>query len=166
MEEKKIIAVRYKKHAWIFVVLSLLWLILYFSVEVPKYAQGEANGFLFWLITVLMLCFLFMSVCVLLVPKTAVTKEGETLVLHEIFRKKVIPLDAIKYVSFDEIGTYRTRDWELDDFIVVKNDIRPLWIVYQKDGAEKKAGVVCENATAAAIAIETLLEKRKKSDSD
>lgn len=91
MDQKKIIAVRYKKHAWIFVVLSLLWLILYFSVEVPKYAQGEANGFLFWLITVLMLCFLFMSVCILLVPKTAVTKEGETLVLHEIFRKKVIP---------------------------------------------------------------------------
>ncbi len=54
----------------------------------------------------------------------------------------------------------------MDDFIVVKNDIRPLWIVYQKDGAEKKAGVSCENATAAAIAIETLLEKRKKSDSD
>ena len=47
MDQKKIIAVRYKKHAWIFVVLSLLWLILYFSVEVPKYAQGEANGFLF-----------------------------------------------------------------------------------------------------------------------
>lgn len=162
MERPQIIATRYKKYSWIFITLTILCIILYFSVGLPMYRRGDVGAFLFCFITLLILFLIFLSAHAILVPKTAVTKEGENLVIHEVFRKKVIPLDAIESVSFEEIGTYRTRDWELDDFIIVKNDIRPLWIFYQKDGTKKKAGVSCENATAAAIAIETLLERRRK----
>lgn len=162
MEQPQIIATRYKKYSWVLVTLTILCIILYFSVGLPMYRSGETSVFLFCFITLLILFLIFISVYLILVPKTAITKEGENLVIHEVFRKKVIPLDAIEYVSFEEIGTYRTRDWELDDFIIVKNDIRPLWIFYQKDGAKEKACVSCESATAAAMAIETLLERRRK----
>lgn len=161
-EKPQVIALRYKKFMRFVAPFVVILSIVYFAVIVPLYRRGDLDGLKFWLFTFIVGCLLFLFFYFLFTPKTAITKEGETLVLHKFWCKKVIPLDAIQYVSFDEIGTLRTRDWELDDYLIVKNDIRTIWIIYRENGTEKKEFAdMCENATAAAISIETLLEKRK-----
>ncbi len=161
-EKPQVIALRYKKFMRFVAPFVAILSIVYFAVIAPLYRRGDLDGLKFWIFTFIIVCLVFFFFCFLFTPKTAITKEGETLVLHKFWRKKVIPLDAIQYVSFDEIGTLWTRDWELSDYLIVKNDIRTLWIIYRENGTEKKEfTVLCENATAAAISIETLLEKRK-----
>ena len=61
MERPQIIATRYKKYSWIFVTLTILCIILYFSVGLPMYRRGEVGAFLFCFITLLILFLIFLS---------------------------------------------------------------------------------------------------------
>ncbi len=100
---------------------------------------------------------------VFLLPKTAIAKDGDALLLFYAFRQKKIKLSAIEYVSYNEIGTLSTRQSFLGSLHILRNDIRYIVLTVKDDGTLLQLRVNCIiNASAVALTINSLVEQAKR----
>ena len=101
---------------------------------------------------------------VFLLPKAAILRDGNTLLICYAFSKKQIELASIEYVSYNEVGEFHTRRGSLfGDLHVLKNDIRRLTVTVKQDGVLKHYTVFpVLFASAVATSINAMTEKEKK----
>ncbi len=107
--------------------------------------------------------FLIFGFYLVLLPKCAIVKEDDKLILCHVFHKKRIPLSRIEYVSYHELGTWQSRGGELVDVHILKNDIRTLTITVKEERKLRHFYVwLVLNASGTKVSIDGLVEKEKK----
>ena len=120
-----------------------------------------------WYIVALVIAVALLGVGVylaMLLPKSAILRDGNSLLICYAFSKKRIELASIEYVSYNELGEFHTRRGSLfSDWHVLKNDIRRLTITTKEGGVLKHYTVFpVLFASAVATSINAMTEKEKK----
>ena len=97
----------------------------------------------------------------LLLPKNAIIKLGENLLIKYAFHSELVSIDKIEYVSYHEIGEFYTRDGFMTDLHILQNDLRRIIITTKQNGLLKHYGVIVLNASAVTVTINALKDKVK-----
>ena len=103
--------------------------------------------------------------CGLLLPKTAIERENDTLIIHFAFCKKQIAFSKIEYVSYHERGSFASHNGSglFHNFYLFQNDIRTLTITTKENFALKHFYVLSiMQASATATTINSFIEQVKK----
>ena len=119
-----------------------------------------------WYILSLLLgaALLAVAVYLLLLPKTAILKDGDGLVICYAFRQKRIPIGAVEYASCNELGEYRSRRGGAFTLLYIfKNDIRRLTVTVKENGELKHFTVFpVLFASAVSASINAMADKARK----
>ena len=101
--------------------------------------------------------------CGILLPKTAIIRENDTLIICYAFCKKRIELSKIEYVNYHELGSFFSRRRRgLCSFYAFQNDIRTLTITTKESFSLKHFYVLSVmQASATKTAINSFIEQAK-----
>ena len=98
----------------------------------------------------------------ILLPKTAIAIENDTLIIYYAFCKKRIPLSKIDYLNYNELGLWHTRRGGLRTFYIFKNDIRTLTITTKENLCLKHYYIwAVLHTSATATIINSFIDKSK-----
>ena len=112
-------------------------------------------------LSVFLLC--FAVYITFLLPKTAIVKDGDTVVIYFAFHQKKIEISTLEYVSYPELGTWYTRRTSFISLHILRNDIRSLTLTVKKEGVLQHHRVNrILNASTVAVTINALIEKTEK----
>ena len=103
--------------------------------------------------------------CGLLLPKTAIERENDTLIIYFAFCKKQIAFSKIEYVSYHELGAFASHNGGgfFHNFYRFQNDIRTLTITTKENFALKHFYVLSiMQASATATTINSFIEQLNK----
>ena len=100
---------------------------------------------------------------VVLLPKTAIKKDGEYLILCYAFSKKRIEISTIEYVSQNELGEFSSRGGGLFSTLhILNNDVRRVAITVKQEGTLKHYNLwTILHASAVSSTINTIIEQVK-----
>ena len=101
----------------------------------------------------------------ILLPKTAIAIENDTLIIYYAFCKKRIPLSKIDYLNYNELGLWHTRRGGLRTFYIFKNDIRTLTITTKENSCLKHYYIwAVLHTSATATIINSFIDKSNKNN--
>ena len=151
-----VLAERYKK---IFKYL-LLWGAIVLALSIVMFAHEGCNG---WNITgiVLGVCLVLGSGYGCLLPKEAIVRNGDKLMICYLFKTKIRSVSHLKYASHHEIGTWVRNDDSLVEWLTWKNDVRRITLTFEQNGETEQIAVTVEQAEAVAVALNGLVKKEK-----
>jgi len=137
---KTVMAIRDKILYWLlFVSGVLLCLLSIFMLSISK-----------WYIVALIfgITLFFIGLYTILLPSTAIEKDGNYLIVRYLFTEKVILISDIEYVSYDELGTYARSEGGFSSIYTRIKDMRRLTITYRMNGMLIHSSVFICDASA------------------
>ena len=149
-----VIAERSKKYYIPSLILGTIGIIVAIWATVSPDTLPRASLIIIWIVTIVLL---LIALYGFLLPRKAIVKSGDRLIINYLFRKKVIPLDTIENVSITERGEYYNRKHSVSSDIAFFKDMRRLTVNYKENNILCHSSVFIKNASSVKCSIDSII---------
>ena len=92
-------------------------------------------------------------------PKEAIVRNGDKLMICYLFKTKIHSVADLKYASHHEIGTWVRNDDSLWEWLTWKNGVRRITLTFEQNGITEQIAVTVAQAEAVVVALNALAKK-------
>ena len=149
-----VIAERSKKYFIPSLTLGIIGIIAAILATVSPDTLPRASLIIIWIVSIILL---LTTLYGFLLPRKAIVKSGDHLIINYLFLKKVIPLDTIENVSITERGEYYNRNNSVSSDIAFFKDMRRLTVNHKENNILCHSSVFIKNASAVKCSIDSII---------